>query len=175
MIKSLIVLLGITVAITGCQPHQAEQMSTYVIKDNQSQQVASNEPIPADKLNLSFCSQLSFKDIRWSSTLSPTAQRSLSIALSISGRFEGPSGWKNITNNFDGMGLSAGLLNQTLGTESLQPLLASYEELYPQQFATLFSPARYQSIKNMLDTWKTKTKWSVADSYAALGSDRLLS
>lgn len=177
--KSVTIIIKLTVTLLwgvlllGCQPHQSEVISSYIINDNQSQQVAPNEPVPVEKLNLAFCSQLSFKGIRWSNALSPVAQRSLSIALSISGRFEGQSGWQNITNNFDGMGLSAGLLNQTLGTESLQPLLASYEELFPQQFSALFSKDHYQSIKTMLDKWKAKTKWTVADSYASLGSEKM--
>lgn len=162
------------VLLSGCQPHQSEiVLSSYVIKDNEATSIPDGQPLDPNQQKLSFCSQLSFKGIKWSNTISPIAQRSLSIALSISGRFEGPSGWRNITNNFDGMGLSAGLLNQTLGTESLQPLLASYEELYPVEFSSLFTKERYQSIKTMLDVWKTKTKWTIADSYAALGSERM--
>lgn len=169
---SVLILFSMSL-LTSCQPYQSQDLSTYIINDNQSQQVPTNEPVPADKQELAFCSQLSFTGIHWSSSLTPIEQRALSIALSISGRFEGADGWQNITNNFDGMGLSAGLLNQTLGTESLQPLLASYEELYPDQFSGLFSSAHYQSIKTMLDQWKAKTGWTVSDAYAALGSEKM--
>lgn len=151
----------------------AAQGKLHIIEDNTSTAIEEGTPLTPEQESLSFCSNLSFKGIHWSKTLSPLEQRSLSLALTISGGFEGPSGWKNITNNFDGMGLSAGLLNQTLGTESLQPLMAAYAELYPNEFKNLFSSTRYKSVMSMLDAWKATTKWKPSDAFVALGSEKM--
>lgn len=152
----------------------AAKGALHVVEDNTSSEVQDGTELSADQKALSFCSTLSFKGIHWSKTLTPVEQRSLSLALTISGGFEGGSGWKNITNNFDGMGLSAGLLNQTLGTESLQPLMAAYAELYPAEFKNLFaSTARYNSVITMLDAWKKTTKWKPSDAFVALGSEKM--
>lgn len=77
------------------------------------------------------------------------------VGLNVSGSFEGPDGWQNITNDFDGQGLSLGLLNQTLGTGSLQPLLLSYMQNQPTKWLEHFSPQRAQSISAMLRKWNT--------------------
>lgn len=42
----------------------------------------------------------------------------------ITGRFEGRQGFSNLAGNFDGMGVSAGVLQWNLGCGSLQPMLA---------------------------------------------------
>lgn len=152
----------------------ATQGKLHIIEDNMSTEVPEEFSLSTEQTKLSFCSNLSFKGIHWSKTLSPLEQRSLSLALTISGGFEGGSGWKNITNNFDGMGLSAGLLNQTLGTESLQPLMAAYAELYPNEFKNLFSSStRYKSVMSMLDAWKAATKWKPSDAFVALGTEKM--
>ncbi|MBC7370564.1 MAG: hypothetical protein H7326_03310 [Bdellovibrionaceae bacterium] len=108
---------------------------------------------------ITFCSPLSFDGISWNQDLNLTERRSMALALSISGAFEGSEGWSNITNNFDGMGLSAGLLNQTLGTDSLQPLLAEMEFQNERDFNASFSSVHLQSILSMLDSWKAGTAW----------------
>lgn len=105
-----------------------------------------------------YCSSLSFEGVKWNASLTPYERRSLAIALSLSGSFEGPNGWRNLTNNFDGMGLSAGLLNQTLGTGSLQPLLANLKARAPSAYNTIASTRR-ASIIAMVD------KWVAAKSY----------
>lgn len=105
-----------------------------------------------------YCSSLSFEGVKWNAALTPYERRSLAIALSLSGSFEGPNGWRNLTNNFDGMGLSAGLLNQTLGTASLQPLLANLKSRAPAAYNAL-SSTRRASFLSMVD------KWVAAKSY----------
>jgi hypothetical protein len=53
----------------------------------------------------------------------------LETALSITGKFEG-SGYDNVTGNFDGEGLSAGILQWNYGCGSLQPLLKLYQDTH---------------------------------------------
>src|ERR1700677_1324186 len=76
---------------------------------------------------LVICSPLDFTNVTWSGQLSPFQEQGLELGLNISGSFEGAAGWANLTNNFDGQGLSMGLLNQNLGQGSLQPLLIEME------------------------------------------------
>ncbi len=104
-----------------------------------------------------FCSPLSFQGVKWDSSLSGWARRSMSIGLSLSGSFEGGQGWKNLTNNFDGQGLSAGLLNQTLGTSSLQPLLAQLLKNSPEVFTASFGSSHRASIVGMVSSWQRAT------------------
>ena len=106
-----------------------------------------------------FCSPLNFEGLSWNPKFTLEERRSFAIALSISGGFEGSAGWQNITTNSDGQGLSAGLLNQTLGTGSLQPLLATYQTHQPRLFSSAFSPSHLSSVSGMLENWKQQTNW----------------
>lgn len=59
----------------------------------------------------------------------------------ITGRFEGRQGFSNLAGNFDGMGISAGVLQWNLGCGSLQPMLAEMLSMsgYSGSFATEFA------------------------------------
>lgn len=117
--------------------------------------VVTTTTIPNTKPPLSFCNRLDFKGTTFPDAIVKANQVGIfSLALDISGSYEGRSGWANLTNNFDGQGLSMGLLNQTLGTGSLQPLLKSMRELYPSQWrAALPNLARRASIESMLNDY----------------------
>lgn len=80
-------------------------------------------------------------------------------ALRISSTIETghPFGFDGLTGNFDGMGLSLGLLQWNIGTGSLQPLLREYATQYPQQVNAVFGPEAtrfrqmlYQSAEEQL-------------------------
>lgn len=154
----IMVAIGFAAQLTSCGS-KFETPQTQLVTDEAITKIPNDTPTSALPPGLHFCSPLSFEGIAWSPALNLTARRSLAIALSISGSFEGSDGWANISNDFDGMGLSAGLLNQTLGTSSLQPLLAEMEHSYPAEFAASFSPAHYKSILSMIETWKKATSW----------------
>jgi hypothetical protein len=83
-----------------------------------------------------------------------SAEWEFGLALEISGSYEGDGGWANLTNNFDGQGLSMGLLNQTLGTGSLQPLLAEMRDRHLDVMKSIFQSAHLQSLLNMLAQWQ---------------------
>ena len=70
-----------------------------------------------------ICSNLSFNNVLWPSPLTEFQVNVFALAMNISGSFEGPDGWTNLTNNFDGQGISLGLFNQNLGQGSLQPMM----------------------------------------------------
>lgn len=117
-----------------------------------------------------YCSNLSFSGVTWNKSLTGYERRSLAIALSLSGSFEGTQGWKNLTNNFDGMGLSAGLLNQTLGTGSLQPLLANLQLRSPAAFQYVAS-SRRTSLLAMVASWKSSKGYTVPSALSKLMHD----
>jgi len=95
-------------------------------------------------------------------------RRAFGIALNVSGSFEGDTGWDNITGNFDGQGLSLGLLNQCLGQGSLQPLMIGLRTKHPEKFKSFFSPAHLKSLNGMLDGWHRSGGPKFVDSRRSL-------
>lgn len=98
---------------------------------------------------------LDFSSVTWPSSLTPDDQAAFKAALNISGSFEGDEGWGNITGNFDGQGLSLGLLNQCLGQGSLQPLLIRMRDQRFKTLEALFSPDHLESLLGMLAKWQS--------------------
>ena len=125
--RKLVLLLSIWL-ITGCAKSigsfqvQVEEASVAE-SGSQSTQTPTDPvqdpvtpPPPSTPGNSQgLCGPLNFDGIQWTNALNTTEQKGLSLSLSVSGSFEGRSGWANITNNFDGMGLSLGLLQQNFG------------------------------------------------------------
>lgn len=105
--------------------------------------------------DLAICSKLDFSDLDWPSTVSVGEREPFALALNISGSFEGTDGWANLTNNFDGQGLSMGLLNQCLGQGSLQPLLIQMRDQYVDEMRAQFSTANFNSLLGMLKKWES--------------------
>jgi hypothetical protein len=124
-----------------------------------------NPPPNADSKSIDeklfICSKLDFVGMKSPSDLSDIQINMFALGLNISSTFEGRQGWKNITNNFDGMGLSLGLLNQTLGTGSLQPLLIKMLEKHEAVMRAQYKAANYTSIKAMALDWKLATGFVV--------------
>lgn len=125
-----------------------------------------------------ICSKLDFStEVSWPQTLTATDREALKLAFNISGSFEGSTGWANLTNDFDGMGLSMGLLNQTLGTGSLQPMLIKARDRYRAELNRLMSRANLDSLLEMLGNWEngrsgrnaTSAQWARENIYAANG------
>ena len=97
---------------------------------------------------------LDFSSVTWPVNLTEKDQAAIAIALNISGSFEGMSGWGNISGNFDGQGVSLGLLNQNLGQGSLQPMLIRMRERHPAVLGALFTPEHLKSLMGMLAQWE---------------------
>ncbi len=138
-------------------------------------------PVTTEKPNLpalKICSELDFPEsVIWPRSLSATDREALKLALNISGSYEGSTGWANLTNDFDGMGLSMGLLNQTLGTGSLQPMLIKAQTRFPEMLNRVMARGNLDKLLKMLATWQeaasgrnaTSAKWARKTLYTQNG------
>jgi len=116
----------------------------------------SNNPTPTDMTNtfLNHCvddGEVVSQSIL--SKLNTNEVRAFEIALHISGSFEGKHKWENLTNNFDGQGVSLGLFQQNLGQGSLQPLMLKAISLDSDILNRHFTPSQVQLINEMLEDW----------------------
>jgi len=103
---------------------------------------------------LSICSELDFKGLTWSKSVEIDERDPFALALNISGSFEGDQGWANLTNNFDGQGISMGLLNQNLGQGSLQPMWIEMRNAALSALQSQFSATNLKSMLGMLSKWE---------------------
>lgn len=150
----LIICLSALLILSACGSH----FDTFPVQTVSPGAISQspNEPTPDPTTtftNLKFCSPLSFSGVRWAPDMDLKTQRAFAIGLSLTGGFEGSAGWQNLTNNFDGMGMSGGLLNQTLGTESLQPLLQKIIADHRSEVSTVLTPEHLTGIIGMLNSW----------------------
>ncbi len=116
--------------------------------------VSENEPNPVEKdPTAHICTTLDFKSVTWPLDLTDFEHTYYALSLNITGSFEGHVGWKNIAGNFDGQGISLGLLQQNLGQGSLQPLLIEMYQSRLDVLESFFSPSKLSSMKGMLENW----------------------
>ena len=101
-----------------------------------------------------ICSALDFNGVNWPKEVEPLSQVAFALGLNVSGSFEGHSGWQNLSNNFDGQGVSMGLLNQNLGQGSLQPLWIGLRDRFPWVLDQTLSAAQKKSMLDMLVQWE---------------------
>lgn len=113
----------------------------------------SGTDAPAQSFKPSICSDLSLKGVAWPRSLTEFQVNVYALAMNISGSFEGHTGWTNISNNFDGQGISLGLFNQNLGQGSLQPMMNRMRTDYLAKMKTQFTTAQLNSVTAMLNTW----------------------
>lgn len=96
----------------------------------------------------------------------------LKLALEITGRFEG-AGWGGVARNFDGQGLSFGILQWNYGQGTLQKLLLKYHEkhgLIPADFfpedinasAHMHPTDAVKFAERMQSPQRVKTEWQEA-------------
>jgi len=118
--------------------------------------------------SLDMCNAVDFSTILMPPITAPDA---FVLAMTLSGSYEGPKGWANLSDNFDGEGMSFGLLQQNFGTGSLQPLLIEMRDNYPTQFQEYFSSQDLQNLLGMLAQWEANksdsqsVKWAVNNLY----------
>lgn len=156
MLKRVLLLFTLSMVVSACGGGFNWDAST-----NPEASVLSD---PASKL--SMCSALKLEGITWPSDFSEVEKVILSVAMNVSGSFEGSEGWQNLTNNFDGMGLSFGLFNQTLGTGSLQPMFDKMRLNAYSQMQGVFSPANFNSVLGMINTYKQNGSTSQSVTWA---------
>jgi len=111
-------------------------------------------PAPAAPQAPTVCSELNFDGVTWPGAMTADDRAAFEVALNISGSFEGSTGWVNLTNNFDGQGLSLGLLNQCLGQGSLQPMLIRLRDEHPETLKADLGPEHLKSLLDMLAKWQ---------------------
>ncbi len=148
----------ILIGVTGCSDGFHTSTPSSSSDSNAGQGGTGETPTtpptpPAEGPDLSICSDLAFDHVRWATRFDSSDRNAFALSLNITGSYEGNSGWANLTNNFDGQGLSMGLLNQTLGTGSLQPLLYKFRQLYPQSYESVMSGTQQKAMGQMLDAW----------------------
>ena len=109
------------------------------------------------------CSALDFSGATWPPSMTADDRAALELSLNISGSFEGSDGWVNLTNDFDGQGLSLGVLNQCLGQGSLQPMLIRLRDEHPGTLKALVGPEHLRSLLDMLTKWQNDARLGVED------------
>jgi len=94
-------------------------------------------------------------------------------ALRITTTFETgrPIGFGGLTGDFDGQGLSFGLLQWNFGTGSLQPLLLEFARRQPQRFAAIFGPhaAQLRQVLGQTPAEQLRFARSINDARKRIG------
>lgn len=139
----------------GANTLSSELPATPIGDDNDGS-TSGETPVAEEPINfkVNICSPLSLTGVTWTSSLDAFDVNAIALAMNISGSFEGHTGWSNLTNNFDGQGISLGLFNQNLGQGSLQPMMISFRDNNNARFKSFFSTAQYTSMNSMLNKWK---------------------
>jgi Glycosyl hydrolase family 46 len=93
--------------------------------------------------------------------------------LNMTGYFENsvytPQSYSGISNNFDGQGISVGILQQNIGRGSLQPLLKKMDKEHPEVLKKVFGKD-YESLHKMLgESHESQMQW--AKQIQKLGKD----
>ncbi|CCF16475.1 hypothetical protein BLGI_4444 [Brevibacillus laterosporus GI-9] len=92
--------------------------------------------------------------------------------LKNTGFFEGEFGFSTVAGNYDGQGISFGILQFNLGQQSLQPLLKEYIRRYPDDFQEIFGPEKANIVIDILEKPLDQQKdW--ADTISASDKHRL--
>lgn len=155
--KAILCVSFLAILISGCQGQGFAVRSVSSFSDAQGELSGPAHPVEPDEnwQGLKICSDLDFDHLDWSESLKPTHREPFALALNVTGTFEGVAGWQNLTGNFDGQGISMGLLQQNLGQGSLQPIWLDMFIRYPESFLSFFNSSQISQIHSMLDRWNS--------------------
>lgn len=159
MLKRLLTLFTFSTLLAACAP-ATPSFNWDASTNPQATQMAD----PSS--SLSMCSALDLNNISWPTSFTGMDKVLLSVAMNLSGSFEGNDGWANLTNNFDGQGMSFGLFNQTLGTGSLQPMLDKMKTNALTQMQGVFSTNNLNNFLGMISNWKQTGSTSQSVTWA---------
>lgn len=141
-------LLLFIYASIGCTPSQGTDIYGLI-----------EGPVRDKKPKLGFvadiCSALDFNNVGFPADFTESDQKAFALAMNITGSFEGHKGWNNLSNNFDGQGVSLGILNQNLGQGTLQPLLIELRNSHYAVLQNAMSSTMLSSLLNMLKKWES--------------------
>ena len=167
-VKSLILIF---LFLTGCN-NSGVSLTKIQTETPQTTPTPEPEPNPMPETPLEepsqnpidqVCGPLQFDDVSWPKKMTENEKAEFAIALNITGSFEGKAGWKNLAGNFDGQGISLGLMQQNLGQGTLQPLWVEMFSSHYDVMKSRFSSLQIQSMEQMLNDWQTiKVKKSSA-------------
>jgi hypothetical protein len=159
IIRIQILIVSLVFAGCGDKKHlTANDLNAIASTDSDiTEEIDAIVEDPTSSLPTSFkpliCSDLSFDHVQWPKGTDEFYATVFGLAMNITGSFEGHDGWENISNNFDGQGLSLGLFNQNLGQGSLQPLMIQLRRNYLSKMKTFFSTSQLSSVESMLVKW----------------------
>lgn len=157
-------LVGFIMVFTACQGsgefvarslHQPPQSELETPPDGDQDQNEDIGGIGGEWEGLKICSDLDFSGLDWASSLKVSHRDPFALSLNITGTFEGVAGWQNLTGNFDGQGISMGLLQWNLGQGSLQPIWNLMFSRYESQFTGELTNSQVASVRSMLDRWNS--------------------
>lgn len=124
-----------------------------------SEEVGNEDPAfaerPFDSRIPAICSALDFSQVTWPADYRESDQVAFSLAMNITGSFEGYAGWTNLSNNFDNQGVSMGILNQNLGQGTLQPLLIKMRDNHLSVLESALTESMLESMLDMLSDWES--------------------
>ncbi len=84
--------------------------------------------------------------------------------LNNTGFFEGDNGYSQITGNFDGQGISFGIIQFNFGQGTLQSLLEDYIDDYKDEFYEIFGRTKGDKLKDVVKNYSKKDQIKWADS-----------
>lgn len=86
--------------------------------------------------------------------------------LRSTGFFEGNDGYSTTTGNFDGQGLSFGIIQFNFGQSSLQPLLKDYINNHNSEFTSVFGSSKAATLKDVVfnKTLAQQIQWGASIS-----------
>lgn len=146
-------MLALGLALGACSPVGQSSGSGEAALGKSGKE---DDGTPSVDPSLSICSKLNFEGITWSKSLPILERDPFALALNITGSFEGSRGFENLTGNFDGQGVSMGLLQQNLGQGSLQPMLIAHRDFNLSNISSFFTSAHFQALQAMLTKWETQ-------------------
>lgn len=87
------------------------------------------------------------------------------------GFFEGNNGYSNVTGNFDGQGLSFGIIQYNFGQGTLQPLLKEYIQNNETEFKAVFGTSKAATLKDIVNNKTKSQQISWAQSISTSGGN----
>jgi hypothetical protein len=90
----------------------------------------------------------------------PLLQRILNMTGYFENSVYAPQSYSGISDNFDGQGISVGILQQNIGRGSLQPLLKKMDKEHPEVLKKVFGKD-YESLHQMLgESHESQMQWA---------------
>lgn len=158
VLNKICVFLFLVVNLFGCTQELAKALNSEgSVNTGGGDEERLGAP-PGGNTIPQICSALDFDNVSWPSSYSSDDRQAFALGMNITGSFEGHSGWTNLSNNFDGQGVSMGILNQNLGQGTLQPLLIYMRDHHKSILQKAMTASMLRSLLSMLAKWEKNQK-----------------